>query len=146
MSSAEIVELFVIVGSRLDALWEFFVTVHLAVAAAVLGIERLSKPRTCEYTLLSVAYLAFSWINLRAKLAAYQLLVSVEQEAASILSGAQLENLHRLFLESEFDDRTAIAYTVHVATIVFIVILGFEKQARQKAADTAAMKKAGSPI
>lgn len=127
MEIDDLLQVYVMAGDQLDALWEFFVTVHLAIAASLYGIERLRILKVHEYFLLSIGYLAFSIINLRAKHQAYEFLIAVELELEKILSTTEFQSLKDFFSNIEFTDRVHIVWIVHIATIAIIIALAITK-------------------
>ena len=50
MNPMNIVEAYISAGDQLDALWQFFTTIHLAIIAALYGIPGLQRLNWFEYS------------------------------------------------------------------------------------------------
>ena len=124
--SVTLINLFIATCNQIDSLWQFFVTVHLALVAALYGIERLRRLKNLEIIIFSTAYLLFSCINIRAKLDIYRLLIAIDKEIDINIKESNLEILRRYFSGVEYDDRVLVLLAVHIfsalaiATVVFI--------------------------
>ena len=66
-SELHLIALFMAIGSELNSLWQFFLSVHLALVASLYGIDRLSHLKKIDLFLLGTGYFMFTFINLRAK-------------------------------------------------------------------------------
>jgi len=128
MCDTTLINLFVAIGNQLNSLWGFFITAHIAMIAAIYGIERLKRLTILEICLLGIGYIFFSVINIRAKLESYKLLSTVAKEIKVSVKGSNLEILSKHFEGVELDDRIIILWVVHVFTVVAIAIVAITKK------------------
>lgn len=113
--------------AQIDFLWQFFVTVHIAVFALLFiygdSVERLNFPAR----LLSVGGIAgFEWINGNALAGAYQLLDSMLNQYR--MSFGQVERFHPSFYEhfvlANYAGRPSMVMATHTIALL-VVILAF---------------------
>lgn len=132
-SGLTLISTFIAIGDQIDSLWQFFVSVHLAIIASLYGIERLNNLRTIETILFGFGYIIFSLINMRAKQQAYGLLINIENEINSSSSGLSIYPfLSEYFSNSSYDDRLLILWIVHAfAGISIVIILLFRHPSRR---------------
>jgi len=114
------VEAYILTGQKIDALWNFFVTVHLAIAG-FLFYAKPKKEHSVAICVLVVAYLAFSSINYRAKALEYGFLNSLTEEIRTQDTTSLLVNEY--FDTLSFDDRSTINVVIHLSSFAFIVII-----------------------
>ena len=119
MNSNDLIQAYVFTGQKIDVLWNFYVTVHLAIAGFLLALK--TKIKWPIATALSVAYLGFSIINYRAKAIEYDLLNSLISDIALIDTGHK--SIDGFFNQQDFSDRTFINIIVHIFSIILIIII-----------------------
>jgi len=121
MNSPELIQAFIATGQKLDALWEFFVTVHLAMYGALFFLKSLRA----EHVFISfVAYLFFTWINLRAKLNEYELYNALLSDIKALGVG-EANNLAAFINGYHVDDRAFIVCLVHALSLAAFSYLVF---------------------
>ena len=123
-----LINLFLATGNELNSLWGLFITAHIAIIAAVYGIERLRRLTILEICLFSIGYTLFSVINIRAKLESYKLLNVIAKEIKVSIKGSNLEILSKHFESVELDDRIILLWVVHVFAVVAIAIVAVTKK------------------
>jgi hypothetical protein len=122
-----LVEAIMSVRSQIDFLWQFFVTVHIALFAllfiydhAVEGLNVIAK----FFAVVGVA--AFEWINGKALANAYMLLDAMQEQFR--WSFGQADRFHPLFYErfvlASYADRPATVLLTHSAAL-FVILLAF---------------------
>ena len=121
MSDYELFELFVISGQKIDALWEFFVTIHIAIVGALLFLNptRFRKIKAYPMVVLAISYASFTLINIRAKIEEYQFFLAT----ISDLKNRTLHSLNGLkgyVFQYDPDDRIVISIVVHALSFFFI--------------------------
>ncbi len=116
----QLIDLFIATGDQLDSLWQFFVTVHLALIASLYGIERLNHLKNIEVILFSLAYLVFSLINVRAKHDSYNLLISLENIITKVTLSGKYTELQDYFNDLVYSDRLIILWGVHFFSAIAI--------------------------
>lgn len=119
MELHELISLFSQAGQKLDSLWQFFVTVHLAIYGALFVFHKM-KGHQIFITIIS--YSAFSAINLRAKIEEYLLYKAFLDEIKDV-SKDKLVYVNEFFSQYNIDDRFWITYSVHIVSFIFLVIL-----------------------
>ncbi|MFN0218461.1 MAG: hypothetical protein ACKVP4_06575 [Hyphomicrobium sp.] len=116
--------------AQIDFLWQFFVTVHIAIFALVFiygtAVERLNWPARI-LSLFGIA--GFEWINGNALANAYMMLDAMHDQYR--WSFGQVERFHAAFYEqfvlADFESRPAMVMITHSAALV-VVILAFLSQ------------------
>ncbi len=128
---------------QIDFLWQFFVTVHIAIFALVFiygnAVERLNWPARI-LSLFGVS--GFEWINGNALVNAYLMLDAMHDQYR--WSFGQVERFHAAFYEqfvlASFDARPMMVVFTH-STALIVVVLAFLSQrflqSRHRAADQA---------
>lgn len=112
---------------QIDFLWQFFVSVHIAIFALLLLYDHAVESLSAIAKLLAAAGVAaFEWINGNALSNAYVLLDSIlEQYRASY---GQAERFHYAFYENfvlaEYHGRPSMVLMTH-STALVIVVLAF---------------------
>ena len=126
MNLIDLLQIFSMAGEKLDALWNFFVTVHLAIYGALFVFHKM-KPHQMWITVVS--YVAFSAINFRAKYFEYRLYGALLDEIRRLdLNSKDLRHLSAFFSQYSIDDRVFIAASVHIIALVFLVFLLFKSR------------------
>lgn len=115
-----LVNVYTSTGDQTDTIWNFFVTVHLAIIA----IGLIHKNVSLEFYHLIVAtvgYGLFSWMNWRALGNNYELLTSIIKDIKIL----ELENLN-LYAEISFDnydDRGLVNIIAHlIGGAIFLIV------------------------
>lgn len=119
MELFELLQIFSMAGQKIDALWEFFVTVHLAIFGALFMFHKM---KTHQLVITLISYIAFSIINLRAKIEEYELYKSILLEIKKI-DKQRLMQLSSFFSGYNVDDRIIVVYTVHIIAFGFFSFL-----------------------
>lgn len=128
---------------QIDFLWQFFVTVHIAIFALLFiygnAVERLNWPARI-LSLLGVA--GFEWINGNALANAYMMLDAMHDQYR--WSFGQVERFHAAFYEqfvlARYDTRPMMVVMTHTTALVVVVLAFLSQrilQSRQSAADQA---------
>ncbi|MGH1377576.1 MAG: hypothetical protein ACRBB3_02025 [Alphaproteobacteria bacterium] len=120
MNTSEKLEYYIMVGDQINTLWEFFVSIHLAIIVASYAIRKADIGKI-EYSILIISYLSFSAINWRAKYNAYTLLSAIKNSKTDKNEASLPIDL--FFNGMYFDDRYAIITIIHIFSIIFMGIL-----------------------
>ena len=123
-----LINLYLATCSELNFVWGFFLTAHIAMIAAIYGIERLRRLTILEICLFSIGYILFSAINFRAKFESYKLLSAIEKEIEISIRGSNLEILSKHFEGVELDDRIFLMWVAHIFAVVAIVLITIIKK------------------
>lgn len=115
------------VRSQIDFLWQFFVSVHIAIFALLLlydqAVESLSG---IAKALAAAGVAAFEWINGNALVGAYTLLDAMHEQYR--LTYGQANRFHYSFYEhfvlATFQSRPSMVLMTH-STALVIVLLAF---------------------
>jgi hypothetical protein len=127
LQESTLVEAIMSVRSQVDFLWQFFVTVHIAVFAllfiydhAVEGLNAVAK----FFAVLGVA--AFEWINGNALVNAYLLLDAMQEQFR--WNYGQADRFHPAFYEqfvlASYATRPAMVLITHASALI-VVLLAF---------------------
>ena len=84
MEIVALFEAYIATGQKIDQLWNFFVTVHLAIAGVLLVSSNVNRYPWLVDICLLIAYLAFSAISFRAKGIEYKLLNVLTKEMSGV--------------------------------------------------------------
>jgi hypothetical protein len=122
-----LVEAIMSVRSQVDFLWQFFVTVHIALFALLLiydhAVEALN---TIAKFFAIVGIAAFEWINGKALINAYELLDAMQEQFRWAFG--QADRFHPLFYErfvlASYADRPEMVLMTH-SSALFIILLAF---------------------
>lgn len=125
LQESTLVDAIMDVRAQIDFLWQFFVTVHIAVFALVFiygeAIERLNIPARL-LTMVGIA--GFEWINGNALSNAYLLLDSMLEQYR--WSFGQVERFHPAFYEqfvlANYASRPTMVLMTHSAAMLVIVL------------------------
>lgn len=127
LEEATIVEAIMDTRSQIDFLWQFFVTVHIAIFALLFiydhAVESLNLTARF-FAALGVA--AFEWINGNALVGAYLMLDSMLEQYR--WSFGQIERFHPAFYEqfvlASYADRPGMVMITHSVALL-VVLLAF---------------------
>jgi len=119
MNLFELMQIFSMSSGKIDSLWEFFVTVHLAIFGGLFIYKKLKTDQLC---IALISYIAFSLINLRAKIQEYKLYESLLFEIKG-MKFQQIQNLNNFFSNYDISDRFLITYAVHIFSFVAFLYL-----------------------
>ncbi|MBX9684365.1 MAG: hypothetical protein K2X41_11305 [Hyphomicrobium sp.] len=125
LQESTLVDAIMDVRAQIDFLWQFFVTVHIAVFALVFiygeAIERLNIPARL---LTTIGIAGFEWINGNALCNAYLLLDSMLEQYR--WSFGQVERFHPAFYEqfvlANYAARPTMVLMTHSAALLVIVL------------------------
>lgn len=118
METSLLLESFMLVGQKIDVLWNFYVSVHLAIAAALFYFRKLT---IWQYSIFGVGYLFFTVINWRAKTNEYEFYDAITSEIK--LRDLQSTTVNRFFEIYEVTDRIFINNTVHIVSGILLLVL-----------------------
>ncbi|MGQ0456936.1 MAG: hypothetical protein ACT4OU_07730 [Hyphomicrobium sp.] len=130
LDESTLVEAIMDARGQIDFLWQFFVTVHIALFALVFiygtAVERLNWPARI-LSLFGIA--GFEWINGNALAKTYMLVDAMHDQYR--WSFGQVERFHPAFYEhfvlAEFATRPSMVVMTHASALV-VVILAFLSQ------------------
>lgn len=113
--------------AQIDFLWQFFVTVHIAVFALLFIYDRAVESLNYVARIFAVSGVAaFEWINGSALSKTYLLLDAMQQQYR--LSYGQVERFHPSFYTefvlAHYDDRPSMVLMTHT-TALAVVLLAF---------------------
>jgi hypothetical protein len=120
-----LVEAMMSVRAQVDFLWQFFVTVHIALFAllliydhAVEGLNAIAK----FFSVVGIA--AFEWINGKALVNTYLLLDAMQEQFRWAFG--QADRFHPLFYErfvlASYADRPEMVLMTHSSALFFIIL------------------------
>lgn len=119
MELFELIQLFSISGQKLDALWQFFVTVHLAIFGALFVFHKMKKH---QIVISIISYFTFSLINLRAKIQEYLFYESII-DAIKKVDKKSISSIDSYFSQYNVDDRIIITIIIHFVSLLFLLYL-----------------------
>jgi hypothetical protein len=117
MSEFEILQLFFFSGQKIDTLWQFFVTVHLAVIGGIFAFKHLDL---YQRIMIIASYTIFSLMNLRAKYHEYRIYCSIIDDIKNNFQNQTEVNAYIYMYTAS--DRISITITVHLISIFFVII------------------------
>ncbi len=120
-----LVEAMMSVRSQIDFLWQFFVTVHIALFALLLLYDHAVDGLNALAKLFAAAGIAaFEWINGNALISAYRLLDAMQEQFR--WSFGQPDRFHPLFYErfvlASYADRPEMVLITHSAALAVILL------------------------
>ena len=119
MDTFELFEILIQTGQKLDSLWEFFVTIHVAIIGALFIFHQMIFS---QKIITTFAYLTFTGINLRAKIEEYELYVASLKDLKGLdLSGTA--HLAEFVSQYELNDRIMISWLVHGISLLILLYL-----------------------
>lgn len=117
-----LVSYYISVGSTIDNLWNIFMGVHLVLFASIYKIGK--KINNWERLFVFCAYLCFAFMNFRAIVIQYNMLLSIKndiiEETIRSSSEALNKNLAEFFINYGYSDRITITTSLHAAAAVAI--------------------------
>lgn len=121
MSDSQLISMLLTSGQNIDSLWNFYVTVHLGIAGAIIYSKRIDR----SYVLVfAIGYSVFSLINFRAKDNEYKLYTSIVSAIKESSSFDELPATIKLFFNAyDVDDRLMINIGVHMLTAISVLLL-----------------------
>lgn len=119
MNTFELFQIFSMSGQKLDALWQFYVTVHLAIFGALFIFHKM---KTHQIVISIISYLVFSVINLRAKIYEYIIYSSFLQELRN-KDLTSLPHINDFLSDYTVDDRITITITIHALSLSLLLFL-----------------------
>lgn len=126
--------------SQVDFLWQFFITVHIAVFALLFIYNEAVENLNFLARTLSIAGIAlFDWINSNALKGAYNLLDSTHDQYRAIYGAAERfqPDFYQHFVQAGYGDRALMVTMTHgmAFTVVILSLLSirFIRQHRVRA-------------
>jgi hypothetical protein len=124
LQEATLIEAILDLRAQIDFLWQFFVTVHIAVFALLLIYDEAVDALNAVARILALAAVGlFEWINGKALANTYLMLDAAHDQYRALYG--QPERFRPAFLEhfvsQSFADRPATVLVTH--TMAFVVIL-----------------------
>lgn len=121
MEANDLLDSFLVAEQNIDSLWQFFVSVHLAIFGAFFTIKTI---RRHQLSIFIASYILFTIINIRAKINEYLLYTSIAKELQTKLdANSEILNFYNNF---DTSDRILILYTIHIISFIFILILSYK--------------------
>jgi hypothetical protein len=124
MTVYEITTLFIAVGDGIDGLWNMFLTLHAAAFGTIFYLSTTPARETILVRLCgTLLYSFFVFINGRAMLDSYKLIVALNEDLTNMLTTNQnvAPNLSLFIGQITYSDRHLMVYTVHgVAALIVI--------------------------
>lgn len=125
LDEATLVEAIMDTRGQIDFLWQFFVTVHIALFALVFiyghAIERLNWPARI-LSLFGIS--SFEWINGNALSSTYLMLDAMHEQYRWAFG--QVERFNSAFYEqfvlADYGDRPSMVVLTHSAALVFVIL------------------------
>lgn len=122
-----LVEAIMDVRGQVDFLWQFFVTVHIALFALIFIYDHAIESLNWPARMLAVGGVAaFEWINGNALANTYLLLDAMQEQYR--WSYGQVERFHATFYEhfvlAQFAERPTMVLVTH-STALLVVLLAF---------------------
>lgn len=122
-----LVEAIMAVRGQIDFLWQFFVTVHIALFALLLIYDHAVEGLNTVAKIFAVIGIAvFEWINGKALVNAYLLLDAMQEQFRWTFG--QADRFHPLFYErfvlASYADRPEMVVMTHTSAL-FVIFLAF---------------------
>ncbi len=119
MDIDSLLHLFSSSGQKIDALWQFYVTVHIAVFGGLFVFHRMYRH---QIFIIIISYIAFSLINLRAKIFEYEFYNAVLDDL-KLDSSSLGVNINNFFEIYTLEDRLLVTLVVHIFSFVFLIFI-----------------------
>ncbi len=129
MEYKDLLQIYLMSGQKIDSLWEFFVTIHLAIFGIFFLIERVKNN---HIIIFYVSYILFAVINLRAKIYEYNFIISIYSELKE--STHNLTSISKYFLSHQFTDRIFVTLFVHIFAFLCVSLILFMQWQKNKKA------------
>jgi hypothetical protein len=124
MNAAELIELTLEIGGRVDVQWGLFVTVHMALLGAIVYIDH--PLHIIEKTIAFVVYIGFSFINISQMQVQLALLDAAYADVHQLALAENATYIVRRMSEEYLAGRYQVSlYAVYVAHIVMLVLVSF---------------------
>ncbi len=144
LQESSLIDAIINTRSQVDFLWQFFVTVQIAIFALLLIYDEAVEGLSVLARLMATAGVAlFDWINGRALIGTYQLLDAMLEQYRALFG--QADRFHPLFFErfvqASFADRPDIVHVTHGLAFAVVGIALFsrgfiQRRARSRPGET----------
>lgn len=120
MEMKDLLEAYTLSAQNIDSLWEFFVTVHMALFGAFFYLHKVEK---YQLFIFMISYILFTLINIRAKITEYNFYNSIINDTSSKCN----DNSHlcNFFHNYSPDDRIHITIAVHILAFIAVSYLSY---------------------
>ena len=128
MSIFDNLQLIILCGQEIDASWNFFVSVHMAIFGTLLISRKIQLITFFQKIILYSSYLCFTLINIRSKVNSYEMYSSLftDIKNCDFEKNVQIKNF---IMNADFGDRVMISVIVHVgALVIFSALLFYKKR------------------
>lgn len=131
LDEAALIEMIMDTRAQIDFLWQFFVTVHIAIFALLFiygeSVERMS---VIGKALSSLAIAGFEYINGKALVNTYLLADAMHDQYRSSFGQAERfrDSLYELFVMATFADRPGLVYITHTTALAVVVLAFFSQR------------------
>ena len=119
MELYELLDLYMSSGQKLDALWQFFVSIHIAIFGALFLFHKM---KIYQIIISLMSYIGFSIINIRAKIYEYEFYASITKEIKD-KNLDSLKYVNQFFNQYIVDDRIMITVVVHIFSFLCLSYL-----------------------
>jgi len=125
MPESSLIEAIMMTRAQVDFLWQFFVTVHIAVFALLFIYDEAVESMNAVARVLAVVGIAmFDWINGKALQNTYLLLDAMQDQYRALFG--QVERFRPAFYEqfvlASFANRPDIVYVTHGMAFVVVIL------------------------
>lgn len=127
MSEETLMDAIMNARAQVDFLWQFFVTVHIAIFALLLLYNHAVEGLNWPARLFAVAGIgSFEWINGNALSSSYLVLDSMHDQYRMVFGQAERfhPSFYQNFVLSSYDDRPSMVLMTHGAALI-VVLLAF---------------------
>lgn len=120
-----LIEAIMMTRSQVDFLWQFFVTVHIAIFALLFIYDHAVESMNVVARVMAVAGIAlFDWINGKALINTYLLLDAMIDQYRALFG--QVDRFrpafYQRFVMESFADRPDIVYVTHGMAFVVVIL------------------------
>lgn len=122
MEIKDLLEIYTLTAQNIDSLWEFFVTVHMALFAAFFYLHKVEK---YQLSIFFVSYVAFTLINIRAKINEYKAYNSIIEDMKDMCVN-NTTHVCGFFNDYSPNDRINITVLVHSAAFLAVLFLSYK--------------------
>lgn len=128
MDVTDFLQLHLANSNAVDSLWNIYITLHLALIGALYAFEKLQHLSRKEYAVFAVAYLAYSYINARAKWEAYRLLAAIEEKTQElVIAEDSTSSFSMYYAELDYGGREYVMLIIHICSAFFLAWIAREK-------------------
>ena len=119
----ELLDVMASAHDRINTLWNFFVTIHLAILGALIVLRR-EVGWMAKFVVL-FAYCGFSWVNYNAVIDAYGFLLSVSGDIAAfgLREGQPGYEIYFHLLQVDMEERINLVPYIHPLAAGIVVLL-----------------------